>query len=119
MDKFSQFINNIPEEAGNPVVKIAILDDGVNAHMGRFLYTDIGGAISFHTRGGLEHDSEKVFTHHFPSTTGHGAEMAERVLQVFPKAKLYVARLNVCEEDGNTAITAYSAAEVGIHLYSL
>lgn len=72
--------------------------------------SDIGGGISFHTRGKL---ATETFTHHFPSSSGHGTEMADRVRQVFPKAKLYIARLNVTRgEGGNITITARSAAEV-------
>jgi len=112
---------DLKERAGNPIVKIAIIDDGIDidAHMKQLLFADIGGAISFHSRGRLEHGPDKCFSYHFPSSTGHGTEMVLRVLQVFPKAKLYIARLNVHSgEEGNITTTAKSAAEVNTHIYS-
>jgi hypothetical protein len=61
-----------------------------------------------------ERTISRISTHHFPSSGGHGTEMADRVRQVFPKAQLYIARLNVLpgNDGGNLTITARSAAEV-------
>lgn len=117
MDRFAEFIFNIPhsieQKAESRVVRIAIIDDGVDTHLPEFMNADIGGGVSFHTRGRLQDTPQATFTHHFPSTGGHGTEMAMRVRQVFPKAKLYIARLNVAfGENGNPTITASSAADV-------
>jgi hypothetical protein len=110
MRHFAQFVNNIPSEVDWHIkVKIAIIDDGVNIEQIAGTPRSIAGGMSFHntpdpTRG----------RHHFPSTFGHGTKMADCVLQVFPKAKLYIARIETVKVKGQTqpTLTSASAAEV-------
>lgn len=116
------FISQIPEEyeeaAGAREIKIAVLDDGIDAFHERF-WGSIAGGISFceWRRQGVETDGMKS---HCFSSTGHGTEMAYRILQVFPKAKLYIARLDVKNsgENHTPELTAKSAAKVGTLLHS-
>jgi subtilisin family serine protease len=119
MENFATFINQIPskyeEAAGFPEVKIAVLDDGIDALHKRF-EGSIAGGISFceWRREGVETDGMKS---HCFSSTGHGTEMADRIRQVFPKAKLYIARLDVKSGEKRTPeITAKSAVKVGTEL---
>ena len=102
------FVHNIPAEIDDGVeVKIAIIDDGVNIEQIPDAHIRIASGMSFHSeyiRGG----------HHFPSSFGHGTRMADCVLQIFPKAKLYIARIEVLRGEGQTqpTLSSSSAAKV-------
>jgi len=84
------------------MVKIAIIDDGISIEQRPGHPRSISGGMSFHSGGG----------HHFPSSNGHGTKMADCVLQVFPKAKLYIARLDTYQSSNGPTLTAKSATEV-------
>lgn len=110
MNRFAQFVHNIPSTIdGHVAVKIAIIDDGVNIEQIAGTPHSIAGGMSFHntrdyTRG----------RHHFPSSFGHGARMVDCVLQIFPKAKLYIARIETLKGEGQTQpnLASVSTAEV-------
>ncbi|KAI5849003.1 peptidase S8/S53 domain-containing protein [Tricharina praecox] len=109
---FSLFVKDIPDDVDkHAVVKIAIIDDGVSIEKISGTPRSISGGMSFHRRG-------RMGRHHFPSSNGHGTEMADCVLQVFPKAKLYIARLDTLTQGVLQAIIGAVEQKVDIILMS-
>ena len=110
MKRFAQFVHNIPPNIdGHAAVKIAIIDGGVNIERIAGSPHSIAGGVSF--RNAPDPARRR---HHFPSSFGHGTKMVDCVLQVFPKAKLYIARIETFRGKGQTqpTPTPTSAAEV-------
>ncbi|KFA55595.1 hypothetical protein S40293_09579 [Stachybotrys chartarum IBT 40293] len=92
-----------------PTVSIAIIDDGIDAFLDRFDGKIISGA-SFCSANGFDDSTEPYF---LPSSDQHGTLMAALILRVFPRARLYVAKLDERSGGmhGKRHITTRSATE--------
>ncbi|KAI1122612.1 hypothetical protein F5Y10DRAFT_253766 [Nemania abortiva] len=88
---FSTFMRNIPKFARVAIapVKIAIIDDGVDASLD-FLVGKIAGGKSFCP---YESSSDLMNAYYVPSGQ-HGTMMADLICQICPECRLYVARLD-------------------------
>jgi hypothetical protein len=99
------------QEAGNEVqpIKIAIIDDGIDATM-YDLQSKIAGGATFCP---YPHSSELVNSYFVPRGK-HGTLMAQLICRLCPAAQLYVARLEELPTPTGEGrrITAISAAKV-------
>ncbi|KAK2591052.1 hypothetical protein QQS21_011266 [Conoideocrella luteorostrata] len=92
---------------GGRPIKIAIIDDGIDASLPIFDHRVACGA-SFGTSLGMEHSA----TPYFVSSGHHGTLMGALILRMCPSAKLYIAKLDErYNSSGARSITASSAAE--------
>lgn len=109
MKNFATFLRNIPE-GKTSTVKIAIIDDGVDASLDS-LDGKIAGGKSFCPHP----NSTDLMNAYFVPSGKHGTRMATLISQICPNPRLYVARLEEhpkIDGDGRRQITAKSAAEV-------
>ncbi|KAL6831797.1 hypothetical protein V8C40DRAFT_159755 [Trichoderma camerunense] len=108
--EFSRFMRNIPrkEREGIAPIKIAIIDDGVDASL-EFLVGQIAGGKSFCPYAS---SSDLMNAYYVPSGQ-HGTMMADLICQICPSCRLYVARLDErpSRSDSTRQITMASAAE--------
>jgi hypothetical protein len=108
LEDFATFIYNAP---AIPPVKIAIIDDGVDASLAS-LNGKIAGGKSF-----CRHpNSDDLMSAYFAPSGMHGTWMATMITRLCPHVSLYIARLEEypsIQGDGRRQITAESAAEVG------
>lgn len=109
---FSTFMSNMPKslKAKIPPIKIAIIDDGVDASLD-FLVGMIGGGKSFCPYAS---SSDLMNAYYVPSGQ-HGTMMADLITQICPPCRLYVARLDERprRSDSGRQITIESAIKVG------
>ncbi|KAE8348515.1 peptidase S8/S53 domain-containing protein [Aspergillus coremiiformis] len=91
LEEFALFLCNAPKAAP---VKIAIIDDGVDASYLN-LHTKIAGG-------------QRAY---FAPLGRHGTWMASLISKLCPRPSLYIARLDEHPADGNRQITAKSAAK--------
>lgn len=112
MEKFTNFIGNIPKEVshGGRGVKVAVLDDGIDVYEGGF-GDSIKDGVSF-----LKAGQEQETRPHCFSTSGHGTEMAKLIRRVCPPVQLYIARLHhrTSHNGRNLQPTPESAAKASI-----
>lgn len=108
MKVFSSFLRGI-EEGTRHVVKIAVIDDGVDAS----LYS-LAGKIPSGKSFCPYPNSTDLMSAYFAPTGKHGICMASLISHLCPNVRLYVARLEEHRKvkgDGSRQITARSAAE--------
>jgi hypothetical protein len=112
IDPISKFIRTV-DAAEEPAVKIAIIDDGIDASLERFDGKIVSGT-SFYSGNGLDDSTTEPYF--VPSGDQHGTFVAAFVLRVFPRARLYVAKLDEKPGGlhGKRHITARSAADVSL-----
>jgi hypothetical protein len=107
---FSTFMRNIPrrEREKIPPIKIAVIDDGVDASL-EFFIGLIAGGKSFCP---YSSSSDLMNAYYVPSGQ-HGTMMADLIRQICPSCRLYVARLDErpSRSDSSRQITMESAAE--------
>jgi hypothetical protein len=108
--EFAVFMGNIPRKlkAAIPSIKIAIVDDGVDASLD-ILLGKIAGGKSFCP---YANSSDLMNAYYVPSGQ-HGTMMADLICQICPSCRLYVARLDERPSrlDLSRQITITSAAE--------
>jgi hypothetical protein len=103
-----RYMNNLESKKAigpNALIKVAIVDDGVDADE-----NDIGKNIE---KGETFFDNKGHWPGFYQSTHGHGHEMACLIRQLCPNVRLYIAKLNELWVDREFQITAESAAKVG------
>jgi len=109
--RFSNFMGSIPRGRRDKIapVKIAIIDDGVDASL-EFLLGKIAGGKSFCPYAS---SSDLMNAYYVPSGQ-HGTMMADLICKICPSCRLYVARLDERQgrSDSTRHITIDSAAEV-------
>jgi hypothetical protein len=110
MKDFASFLRNIKTEKVAPV-KIAIIDDGIDATLDS-LQGKIAGGTSFCPYP----NSTDLMNAYFVPSGRHGTLMASLICQICPDPRLYIARLEERPAvDGNDRrITAKSAAKVKV-----
>ncbi|KAI1824956.1 hypothetical protein F4861DRAFT_538412 [Xylaria intraflava] len=88
---FSQFLRNIPRAERDKIrpIKIAIIDDGVDASL-EFLVGQIRGGKSFCP---YARSSDLMNAYYVPSGQ-HGTMMADLICRICPSCELYIARLD-------------------------
>jgi hypothetical protein len=108
MEDFAEFLQ-AREEPVEPV-KIAIIDDGIDAAMEN-LQSRIAGGATFCP---YPHSSDFMNPYFVPSGK-HGTLMAQMICNLCPDARLYIARLEELPTitGSGRRITAKSAAKVG------
>ncbi|KAI9667432.1 MAG: hypothetical protein M1821_000247 [Bathelium mastoideum] len=104
IDRFANFIRSIPGAEDRGIVKIALIDDGVD---GTFddLSRNIERGISYSRR------SKDLYNPYYHSMGGHGTIMAHLIRRVCPFVRLYVAKLEEEPVQEQLRITAASAAK--------
>lgn len=110
MDEFADFIQNVDTPRDLPVepITIALIDDGVDINE-QSLHAKIIGGRSFCQRDTHQNLSKPYYV----TSGGHGTVMASLICRVFPKAQLYVVKLDEhISENMKRQITAKSAAKV-------
>lgn len=114
--KFSNFMGSIPRDLRGKIapVKIAIIDDGVDASL-EFLLGKIAGGKSFCPYAS---SSDLMNAYYVPSGQ-HGTMMADLICKICPSCRLYVARLDERpgRSDSTRHITIDSAAEVCTYVH--
>ena len=123
MEQYVTFVANIPQELRKSVaVKVAIIDDGVNMlsagianNNGVKILNNIAHGRSFYNPPTESGDYMRQPGFYF-STSSHGTQMAQSVLQMCPYASLYIARLNCTTGDptGNGPTTPRPTLESAI-----
>lgn len=113
--KFIRSIKDSKEADDDKTVKIAIIDDGIDACLDRFDGKIVSGA-SFCSQNGLDDSTVPYFV---STSDQHGTIMAAFILRIFPRARLYVAKLDERSGGvhGKRHITARSAADVSLSLF--
>jgi hypothetical protein len=106
---FSRLLSRSPKARGMDRVKIAIIDDGVDASL-EILDGKIASGKSFCTYP----QSPDLTSPYFISTSRHGTYMAAVICRICPNASLYVAKLDQRSDDGSEKqqVTARSATTV-------
>jgi hypothetical protein len=103
---FAVFIRNIKGD-NLPEVKIALIDSGIDATLNMFR-----GRIALGKSFCRYPDSGECFSQYYVPSDSHGTKMAYFICQVFPKVRLYIARLDNTEAShGRQQFTAKSAAQ--------
>jgi hypothetical protein len=113
---FATFLRNI-NEGNKHIVKIAVIDDGVDASL-----DSLTGKIAAGKSFCPYPNSTDLMSAYFAPTGKHGTCMASLISQLCPNVRLYVARLEEhrkLDGDGRRQITAKSAAEVSTPTYCL
>ncbi|KAJ6259971.1 Lipase [Drechslerella dactyloides] len=110
MKNFAEnFIMRLPEPIGDmygPPVKIAVLDNGIDAALPIF-----HGKIAAGTSFAPYPYSRDLINAYFAPSDDHGTIMASLICTICPRVQLYVARLDEGSSvDGRRQITAKSAA---------
>ncbi|KAH6680524.1 hypothetical protein B0J14DRAFT_683838 [Halenospora varia] len=97
MDAFSDFIENVDESLSLPEpIKVALIDDGVDASVSTLGNRIMGGKSHHKLRGATE-----LISPYYTSTSGHGTVMASLICRLCPKALLYVVKIDkVLGENG-------------------
>ena len=103
MEFFRPFLENLPEnvEKSAPVVRIAILDDGVDVCADELI-----GRIAQGQSYCRSSSTEDQHSMHFVSGGGHGTAMARLVCKVFNKVELLIVKLDGANTGKPTAISA-------------
>ena len=118
MSQFAVFIGNIPkkERLMIPPIKIAIIDDGVDASLD-ILLEKIAGGKSFYP---YANSSDLMNAYYVPSGQ-HGTMMADLICRICPSCRLYVARLDERPSrlDLSRQITTKSAADASFPTHPL
>ncbi|PTB48854.1 hypothetical protein M431DRAFT_546179 [Trichoderma harzianum CBS 226.95] len=106
MKNFAIFLRNIKGD-NLPEIKIAVIDSGIDATLNMFK-----GRIALGKSFCRYQDSEECISQYYVPADDHGTKMAYFICQVFPKVRLYIARLDSVESShGKQQFTAKSAAE--------
>lgn len=107
---FAIFLRNIKGDNLQeiPEIRIAVIDSGIDATLSMFK-----GRIALGKSFCRYPDSEECLSQYYVPNDDHGTKMAYFICQVFPKVRLYIARLDSAESsNGRQQFTAKSAAEV-------
>jgi hypothetical protein len=103
MDKFTEAMRNYEYEGQNPIVKVALIDDGIDPEKTRFRVQE---GRTFDENGDTGLDNYYVDPGH------HGTIMGRLISKMCPKVHLYVARL---KKGPGSEISAVAAKEVSNH----
>ncbi|KAF2729240.1 hypothetical protein EJ04DRAFT_556217 [Polyplosphaeria fusca] len=122
MKAFANFIQNYePANGPQPVIKIALIDDGVDS-----TYNELNLSIKEGQSYSIRDKELGLWNPYYHSANGHGTVMACLIRQMCPKAELYVAKLNEVATQGKVQITAASAVkainwarEMGVNIISM
>ena len=118
VSQFAVFMGNIPKTQRSeiPPIKIAIIDDGVDASLDILLEKVVGGK-SFYP---YVNSSNLLNAYYVPSGQ-HGTMMADLICRICPSCLLYVARLDERPSrlDLSRQITTKSAADASFLTYPL
>ncbi|KAF2874324.1 hypothetical protein BDV95DRAFT_592418 [Massariosphaeria phaeospora] len=108
MKEFASFFRRNPE-AKDHLVRIAIIDDGLDTSLDTFNVGFIAGGNTFC----LHPNSADLVNSYFVPSGKHGTRMAELISQICPSVGLYIARLEdyASADDNRRQITARSAAQ--------
>ncbi|KAF4928445.1 Intracellular serine protease [Colletotrichum fructicola] len=106
--KFSKLMENCPWSSKVRPVKIAVIDDGVDASL-----LSLDGKIAIGKSFCPYANSSELMSPYFVSSSNHGTCMATLICRLCPMARLYVARLDQRQTLGSNQrhVTAKSAAE--------
>jgi subtilisin family serine protease len=105
MRTFADFIRNYRSAVDQVDVRVALIDDGVDAAY-QHLSKNIVRGETYSRR------NPDLYNAYYQSTNGHGTVMACLIRQMCPKVKLYVAKLDEKPTDDGMQITTASAAKV-------
>ncbi|KAK6330871.1 hypothetical protein TWF718_003068 [Orbilia javanica] len=107
MDHFVECILQLLPEDPKKDIKIAVIDDGVDAS----LESVKGKIASGNSFCPYPNSNDLISSYFVPSSTSHGTIMADLICRICPRVKLYVARLDEGYAlHGKRQITAKSAA---------
>lgn len=87
MKRFATFLHNIKEKSVNPV-KIAIIDDGIDATDPHLPHRIVAG-MSFSPYP----NSTEFMNAYYVASGSHGTLLATMICDICPQPKLYIARL--------------------------
>jgi hypothetical protein len=106
---FRRLVSRSPEAKKAGPIKIAIIDDGVDASL-----VSLDGKIAIGESFCPYANSADLMSPYYVPAGNHGTVMATLICKVCPEVKLYVARLDERQSAGNRQrqITAKSAADV-------
>ena len=108
MERFAIFIKNYDDPSERlPEIKVALIDDGVDATHGS-LSRCIADGVTYLRR------TERLYSPYYKSTRGHGTVMATLIRKICPGAKILVARLDEERTNNGHEITAASATKVRV-----
>ncbi|KAF2269529.1 subtilisin-like protein [Lojkania enalia] len=121
MKTFATFIQNYEVLGTQPVIKVALIDDGVDSY-----FDDLDQSIKEGQSYSLRDRDLGLWNPYYHSANGHGTVMAMLIRQMCPKVQLYVAKLNEIATQDTNQITASSAVkainwarEMGVHIISM
>jgi hypothetical protein len=100
MDKFTEAIRNYEYEGQKPIVKVALIDDGIDPEKTMFR---VQKGRTFYENGDTGLDNYYVDPGH------HGTIMGRLISKICPEVHLYVARL---KKGPGSEISAVVAKEV-------
>ena len=112
MRRFANFIRNLQPSSDDDIVKVGLIDDGVDG-----TYEDLNHNIK-HGQS-YSKRARDLWNPYYHSTRGHGTVMARLIREMCPNVKLYVAKLAEQPTDNGVQISTPSAAKVGGHLEHL
>ena len=108
MSQFNNFVANVNMDYNSPpVIRVAILDDGVDSFTDD-LFDKIKAGHSF-CHWASATSTEMGESPHFCSARGHGTEMAKLVCKVFRAVELVVLKLDGSQTGTPTALSAAEA----------
>lgn len=109
--RLSRFLATAKKPKGMRRVKVAIIDDGVDASM-----SELDGRIAAGKSFSPYANSKDLMSPYFVSSSNHGTCMALLICELCPEVELYVAKLDQREVIGSNQrhITTTSAVEVSI-----
>ena len=109
VSRFAKLLENVPTSQTGRPVKIAIIDDGVDASM-----MSLDGKIATGKSFSPYANSTDLISPYFVSSSNHGTCMAMLITRLCPMVQLYVARLDQRRSSGTNSLhmTPKSAAEV-------
>ncbi|KAK4149297.1 hypothetical protein C8A00DRAFT_38114 [Chaetomidium leptoderma] len=121
-NKMRQFLMRFKHVTNEPEIKIAVIDSGIDTSLGIF-GDRIAAGKSFYPYP----NSGECKKQYYVPEGEHGTQMAYFICKIFPRAKLYIARLEDREtRPGEVSFTAKSAKEAldwavgcGVHIISM
>ncbi|KAI1878942.1 hypothetical protein JX265_003119 [Neoarthrinium moseri] len=123
MSSFAKFLRRAPAARNTRPVKVAIIDDGVDASL-----LSLDGKIAIGKSFCPYANSRELMSPYYVPSGNHGTCMATLISKICPEVSLYVARLDERQTPGTSyrQITAKSAAdairwatESGVHIISM
>ncbi|KAF2113700.1 hypothetical protein BDV96DRAFT_578247 [Lophiotrema nucula] len=121
MKEFATFIQNYEPLANQPVIKVALIDDGVDS-----TFDDLSSIIKEGQSYSIRDKELGLWNPYYHSADGHGTVMAWLIRLICPRVQIYVAKLNELQTQDKVEITASSAIkainwakEMGVHIMSM